>query len=118
MRRFDEAADDKAVVAYCTKRIKDQKGCQFMIDTFRGMRKELAPQQGQLRKTWLQAILIGDIAIVGVPGEFFTVLGQEIKRRSPFRYHLRFRAGQRLHRLYSRSPRLRARGIPDLDGTA
>ena len=49
-------------------------------------RKELAPHQGQLRKTWLQAILIGDIAIVGVPGEFFTVLGQEIKRRSPFRY--------------------------------
>ena len=30
--------------------------------------------------------MIGDIAIVGVPGEFFTVLGQEIKRRSPFRY--------------------------------
>ena len=30
--------------------------------------------------------MIGDIAFVGVPGEFFTVLGQEIKRRSPFRY--------------------------------
>jgi len=28
---------------------------------------------------------LGDIAIVGVPAEFFTVLGQEIKRRSPFR---------------------------------
>ncbi len=26
------------------------------------------------------------MAIVGVPGEFFTALGQEIKRRSPFRY--------------------------------
>ena len=65
---------------------KIPKGAQFVIDTFRGMRKELAPQQGQVRKTWLQAILIGDIAIVGVPGEFFTVLGQEIKRRSPFRF--------------------------------
>jgi neutral ceramidase len=86
VRRFDEDADDKSVVAYCTKRIKDKKGCQFIIDTFRGMRKELAPQQGQLRKTWVQAILIGDIAVVGVPGEFFTVLGQEIKRRSPFRF--------------------------------
>ena len=30
--------------------------------------------------------MIGDVALVGVPGEFFTVLGQEIKRRSPFRY--------------------------------
>ena len=86
VRRFDEDADDKAVVAYCTKRIKDTTASQFVIDTFRGMRKELAPQQGQVRKTWVQAILIGDIAIVGVPGEFFTVLGQEIKRRSPFRY--------------------------------
>ncbi len=86
MRRFDEAADDRAVTAYCTKRINDKNGAQFVIDTFRAMRKELAPQQGQARKTWLQAILIGDIAIVGVPGEFFTVLGQEIKRRSPFRY--------------------------------
>ncbi len=86
VRRFDEDADDKAVVAYCTKRIKDAKGCQFIIDTFRGMRKELAHQQGQVRKTWVQAVLIGDIAVVGVPGEFFTVLGQEIKRRSPFRF--------------------------------
>ena len=24
--------------------------------------------------------------MVGVPGEFFTALGQEIKRRSPYRY--------------------------------
>ena len=42
--------------------------------------------QGQERKTWIQAIQLGDTAIVGVPAEFFTVLGQEIKRRSPFRY--------------------------------
>jgi hypothetical protein len=26
------------------------------------------------------------VAVVGVPGEFFTLLGQEIKRRSPYRY--------------------------------
>ena len=50
------------------------------------MRKEVAPHQGESRKTWVQAVTIGDIAFVGVPGEFFTVLGQEIKRRSPFRY--------------------------------
>jgi len=34
----------------------------------------------------VQVLVIGDIAWVGVPAEFFTVLGQEIKRRSPFRY--------------------------------
>jgi hypothetical protein len=86
VRRFDDKADDKAVVAYCTKRIKDPQGAQYIIDTLRAMRKELAPQQGQARTTWLQAISIGDTAIVGVPGEFFTGLGQEIKRRSPYRY--------------------------------
>jgi hypothetical protein len=86
VRRFEEAQDDQAVVAYCTKRIKDPTGARSVIETFRAMRRRLTPQQGQERKTWVQAVLIGDVALVGVPGEFFTVLGQEIKRRSPFRY--------------------------------
>jgi hypothetical protein len=42
--------------------------------------------QGEQRTTWVQVMCIGDVAIVGVPAEFFTVLGVEIKRRSPFRY--------------------------------
>jgi hypothetical protein len=50
------------------------------------MRRKLASRQGEPRKTWVQAVRIGDVAIVGVPGEFFTALGEEIKRRSPFRY--------------------------------
>ncbi len=86
VRRFDEAADERAVTAYCTKRIKDPPSAERVIATFRAMRKEVAPHQGESRKTWVQAVTIGDIAMVGVPGEFFTVLGQEIKRRSPFRY--------------------------------
>jgi len=86
VRRFNEADDEKAVSAYCTKRIKDQAVAAKVIGVFRDMRRQVAPRQGQQRKTWVQAILIGDVAFVGVPGEFFTVLGQEIKRRSPFRY--------------------------------
>jgi neutral ceramidase len=86
IRRFDEAADEKAVTAYCSKRIKDPAAAQKTIGIFRDMRRQIAPKQGQERKTWVQAIVIGDVAFVGVPGEFFTVLGQEIKRRSPFRY--------------------------------
>jgi hypothetical protein len=86
VRRFQEAEDDRAVVAYCTRRIQDPAGARSVIETFRAMRRRLAPRQGQERKTWVQAVLIGDVAIVGVPGEFFTRLGQEIKRRSPFRY--------------------------------
>ncbi len=30
-------------------------------------------------------MLIGDVAIVGVPAEYFTVFGVDIKRRSPFK---------------------------------
>jgi hypothetical protein len=86
VRSFREDDEDKAVVGYCTKRIKDTKAAQSVIDTFRSMRKKLAPMQGDERKTWVQALLVGDVAIVGVPGEFFTFLGQEIKRRSPYRY--------------------------------
>jgi neutral ceramidase len=84
VRQFDEQAEDQAVTAYCTKRIGP--GAEGVIDVFRRMRKELASQQGQERTTWLQTIRIGDVAIVGVPAEFFTVLGVEIKHRSPFKH--------------------------------
>jgi hypothetical protein len=84
VRSFDELKDDAAVVAYCTKR-QPKEYAPKTIDIFRAMRKVVAPRQGQERKTWVQAIAIGDIALVGVPGECFTYLGQEIKRRSPYR---------------------------------
>jgi hypothetical protein len=82
VRRFDEQAEEQAVTAYCTKRIGP--GAEGVIEVFRKMRKELAAQQGEQRTTWIQAIRVGDVVIVGVPAEFFTVLGTEIKRRSPF----------------------------------
>jgi neutral ceramidase len=86
VRHFDEAAEQQKVAAYCSKRIKDPAGAKRVIEVFRAMRAELASQQGMERNTWVQALLIGDVALVGVPGEFFTALGEEIKRRSPFRY--------------------------------
>ena len=82
VRTFDEAAEEKAVMGYCTKRIGP--AAEPVAAVFRQMRKELAPQQGQERTTWLQAIRIGPVAIVGVPAELFTKLGLDIKRRSPF----------------------------------
>jgi hypothetical protein len=84
VRQFDEAKEDAAVSAYCNARAAKQ--AEAYIDAFRAQRKVLAPKQGEERTTWIQVVLIGDVAIVGVPAEFFTVLGQEIKRRSPFRY--------------------------------
>jgi hypothetical protein len=84
VREFDDSADDAAVVAYCEKRMP-KEWAEKTVGIFRDMRKSLAPRRGQDRKTWVQAIVVGDIALVGVPGEFFTYLGQEIKRRSPYR---------------------------------
>lgn len=84
VRRFDEAKEDEAVCTYCRK--YGGPRADATIEVFRKMRKTLAPMQGQPRETWLQAVVIGDVAIVGVPGEFFTQLGLDIKNRSPFRY--------------------------------
>ncbi|HMC66573.1 MAG TPA: hypothetical protein VKI65_16690 [Gemmataceae bacterium] len=84
VRKFDEAKDDESVSVYCKRHAP--KSADFIIDVFRQQRKVLAPHQGEERTSWIQVVLIGDVAIVGVPAEFFTKLGQQIKRRSPFRY--------------------------------
>lgn len=84
VRHFDEAREDAAVSEYVKKRCGGSP--DYVIDVFRKMRRELAPQQGEARRTWLQVVRIGDVTWVGVPGELFTKLGMEIKRRSPFRY--------------------------------
>lgn len=84
VRTFDEAKEDEAVTRYC-RRYVGAYG-ETVIQVFRDMRQTLAPHQGRDRETWLQVLLIGDVAIVGVPAEFFTKLGLDIKNRSPFRY--------------------------------
>lgn len=84
VRKFDEAAEDAAVLRYCRKYAPG--GAEMIARVFRNMRAELAPIQGQERETWVQAICIGDVAIVGVPAEYFTQLGLDIKNRSPFRH--------------------------------
>jgi neutral ceramidase len=84
VRTFNEAAEEEAVTQYCKKYASSH--ADQLIPVFRKMRMELAPRQGQVRETWLQVMRIGDVAIVGVPAEFFTQLGLDIKNRSPFRY--------------------------------
>jgi neutral ceramidase len=84
VRNFDEAAEDAAVSKYCRKYVGAYG--ETVIQVFRDMRKTLAAQRGQERETWLQVLLIGDVAIAGVPAEYFTQLGLDIKNRSPFRH--------------------------------
>lgn len=84
VRRFDEAAEEAAVARYCRKYTGG--GAEVIMKVFRNMRRELATMQGQERETWLQVLRIGDVALVGVPAEYFTQLGLDIKNRSPFRH--------------------------------
>jgi hypothetical protein len=84
VRQFDDAQEDEAVARYCRKYSPGY--ADTVIKVFRDMRGGLAPQRGQERETWLQVLRIGDVAIVGVPGEYFTQLGLDIKNRSPFRH--------------------------------
>ncbi len=84
VRKFDEEEQERKVGEYCRKHLGG--GAEPTLAVFRQMRRELAPYQGEDRKTWVQAVRIGDIAIVGVPAEFFTQLGIDIKKRSPFKH--------------------------------
>ena len=85
IRSFNEEQEDRAVSYYCNKkRVEWCDNPEDIIKVFREMRKSLVKHQGEVRKSWLQVILVGDIAFVAVPGEFFSKLALEIKSRSPF----------------------------------
>jgi len=84
VRTFDESVEDEKVSSYCRKHMG--AGAEGIIDVFRAMRQKLKPEQGKTRETFVQTILIGDVAIVGVPAEYFTIFGVNIKSRSPFKY--------------------------------
>ena len=86
VRVFDESAEEEAVKGYCSKRVGSEEAAEGIALVFRTQRAEIAPHQGETRTTSIQTLVIGDVAIVGVPAEFFTVLGLEIKRQSPFRH--------------------------------
>jgi hypothetical protein len=84
VRTFDEQLEDQAVITYCRKYAPQH--ADDIIRVFRESRLKLKPLQGQSLPMWLQAMRIGEFYMVAVPAEFFTVLGLEIKRRSPHRY--------------------------------
>lgn len=83
LRRFDEAAEE-AAVKYWSETYTPEKP-QTHQQVFRQMREEMAPVQGEEREISLQVIRLGDVALVGLPGEIFARLGLEVRRRSPFR---------------------------------
>jgi putative membrane-bound dehydrogenase-like protein len=84
VRHFDEAEEDAKIARYMTKYAPQSS--DRVREVFANMRRQLRDRQGAEQETWIQAVVIGDVAIVGVPAEYFTVLGVDIKRRSPFEH--------------------------------
>jgi len=84
VRHFDDADEDTKVARYTTKYAPQHS--DRIREIFAQQRRQLRDHQGEDRETWVQAVMIGDVAIVGVPAEYFTSLGVEIKSRSPSRY--------------------------------
>lgn len=84
VRHFDDDEEDAKVARY-TKEYAPQHSDPIR-ELFAQQRRQLRDHQGEERETWVQALVIGDVAIVGVPAEYFTSLGVDIKKRSPFSY--------------------------------
>jgi len=62
VRTFEETKEDESRDALLSKIRRHLR--RDSDSGLRDMRKTLASQQGQERETWLQALLIGDVAIV------------------------------------------------------
>ncbi|MBU0714241.1 MAG: hypothetical protein KJ964_02655 [Verrucomicrobia bacterium] len=84
VRRFDEAKEAATVKSWGEKYAPDV--AEALQRDFHEMRVIMGPLQGREQQAWLQTIRLGDVALVGVPGELFASLGLEIRRRSPFRW--------------------------------
>ena len=84
VRHFDEAEEDAKVAHYTTTYAAQHSDA--IRELFAQQRRKLQDHQGEERETWVQAVAIGDVAIVGVPAEYFTSLGVDIKKRSPFKH--------------------------------
>jgi neutral ceramidase len=82
--RFDEAREALAVKSYLEKYAPERAASQG--EWFRRMREQMRPHQNETHQTRLQVIRLGDLALVAIPGEMFSRLGLELRRRSPFRH--------------------------------
>lgn len=84
VRAFDEAAEAAAVRRYFARYATADAAAQEAV--FAAERAALAPHQGQTRQTTLQVVRLGQVALVGIPGELFARLGLAIRRGSPLRH--------------------------------
>jgi len=83
VRELDEVAEEAAVRYWSETYTPEDPEANMGV--FSAMRAEMALVAGQVRESSITALTIGDVALVGLPGEIFAALGLEVRRRSPFR---------------------------------
>jgi hypothetical protein len=83
-REFDEAQAAEDVRRYADRYFGDHSEASQRM--FAKMRAGMAETQGQERQTTLTAIRLGEVVLVGIPGEMYARLGLDLRRRSPFRH--------------------------------
>ncbi|MBT7304391.1 MAG: hypothetical protein HN849_32955 [Victivallales bacterium] len=84
-RHFDEAEAAAEVSGWC-RRWHDATRAESLEQTYASVRQLMAPKMGREFETQLHAIRLGEVAILGIPGEMFARLGLRIRHRSPFRH--------------------------------
>lgn len=83
LREFDEAREEAAVRYYSDRYLTDHSEANQAM--FRLMRAQMRAAE-QEHQTYLTVMRLGEVAIVGIPGEMFARLGLDLRRRSPFRH--------------------------------
>lgn len=83
-REFDEARAAEDVRRYSERYFGDHSEANQRM--FANMRAQMASTQGEERQTTLTVIRLGEVALVGIPGEMYARLGLDLRRRSPFRH--------------------------------
>ncbi|MCE5241092.1 GNAT family N-acetyltransferase [bacterium] len=84
LRAFDEAQAAADVRRYSERYFGDHAEANDRM--FASMRAEMISRQGEQRTTLLTVIRLGEVALVGIPGEMYARLGLDLRRRSPFRH--------------------------------
>jgi len=77
-------ADDVTRATEIEQRVETGQSVLMGERSFAMRVRHLTEEPPQERRTWVQALRIGDLALVGIPGELFCALGLAIKERSPF----------------------------------
>jgi hypothetical protein len=60
----------------------------FTMDRVQALRRINAAKAGPALRVDITVLAFGNVALVGIPAEYFTELGRDIKRRSPFAHTL------------------------------